>query len=67
MTIAYIPPDSQKAIELFPNNARYRKKWLENYRYLKNANKLALDTGGWIIDGGEFLPEFKFSFFNGVK
>lgn len=31
--------------------------------YLKNA----LDTGGWIIDGGEFLPDFKFSFFNGVK
>lgn len=50
-----------KSFELFPTNEKYRLRWLENISYLTQCNKLALDTGGWIIDGGKFLPEFKFS------
>lgn len=59
--------EDKKSFGLFPNNETYRLKWLENYRYLKNANKLASENGGWLLDYGRYLPEFKFSTFNKIK
>ena len=63
MALVYVPDSElrEKSYKLFPNNETYRLKWMENIRYLRNCSKLALDTGGWIIDGGKFMPEFNFS------
>jgi len=62
MTQCYIPPEIIKAHKLFPNSGYLRFKWLENQRYLKKRN--LGNKGGWLVDGGMFLKEFKFSSFN---
>jgi hypothetical protein len=51
----------EKSFELFPNSEYLRNQWIKNQDYLKSIGKL--NTGGWLVDGGKFLPEFKFSSF----
>lgn len=57
----------QIALQLFPNNDKMATKWILNTMYLFNKNKHALQTGGWIVPGGEYMKDFKFSKFNNGK
>lgn len=59
--------DSKRSFELFPNNESYRLKWLENQKYLNDRKINAKNTGGWIVPGGEYMEDFKFSKFNNGK
>lgn len=64
MATLYMSPDLQKSFQLFPNNETYRLKWLDNQKYLNERGINAKNTGGWVVPGGEFMNDFKFSVFS---